>query len=132
MPYRIHKNANAAPRAERRPPRRRARPDRVEGVLVALDPAAAVITLRVDEARARGVVPGEELVVDVFEATLRVGDGDGDGRPGLTDLFPGDRVRLELKRRVPGAARTATRLEQLAPGPTGGLRRLWRDHPPGS
>jgi hypothetical protein len=127
MPRRMHRNANAAPAGRRRRPRRRSRPDRVSGIVTAIDPAAVTVVVRVEEARAPGVLPGHELSIDVSGGALAVHDGDGDGRAGITDLFPGDRVRVELAPEVPGAPRAATRLVQLTGGgPVGGLRRLWQ------
>ena len=128
MPHRMHRNANAAPAGPRRRPRRPSRPDRVSGIITAIDPAAATVVVRTEEARAPGVLPGHELVVDVSGGTLDVHDGDGDGRAGITDLFPGDRVRVELAPAVPGVTRAALRLVQLTRGgPIGGLRRLWQE-----
>lgn len=65
----------------------------------------------------------EELLIDASSARIRAGDGDGDGRPNLTDLFPGDKVRVTLDR---GSPPTARRVDLISTaGPRGGLRRLW-------
>ncbi len=56
---------------------------------------------------------------------LTTHDADGDGRAGLTDLFPGDRLRLEVEPHPDGGL-YARRVRRLGPaGPIGGLRRLW-------
>jgi hypothetical protein len=126
MPALFHRNANAAP--ARRPKRRSVRPSRrdwIAGTLVELDPAGGTITVRVENAGRPRTVPGTEVTVDVTVARVRATDGDGDGRPGLTDLFPGDRVHVTLRprrRRVP----IAHRVRQQSPGaPPGGLRPIW-------
>ena len=123
MPHRHHRNANAAPSSEPRRPRLRpSRRDWIAGTLVELDAGGATITVRVDSAGRPHPAPGSELTLDVSAARVRATDGDGDGRPSLTDLFPGDRVHVTLR----GDA-IASRVEQRSPGaPRGGLRRLWQ------
>lgn len=127
MPYRHHRNANAAPAwTPKRPSLRPSRKDWIAGTLVELDPGGGVITVRVESGGRPQPASGTEVSVDVSLARVRATDGDGDGRPGLTDLFPGDRVRVTLQprwRRLP----VATRVRQESPGgPAGGLRRVWR------
>lgn len=127
MPYRMHRNANAAPAWEPKRSRLRAgRKDWIAGTLVELDPDRRLIVVRVERG-GRPVPPaGAEVTVDASVARVRATDGDGDGRAGLTDLFPGDRVEVTLQprwRRLP----VATRIRQESPGaPRGGLRRVWR------
>src|SRR5436305_5510033 len=121
MPHRHHRNANAAPSSE--PRRARLRPSRqdwIAGTLVELDADGATITVRVDSGGRPHPARGAEVTLDVASARVRATDGDG--RPSLTDLFPGDRVHVTLR----GAA-VASRVEQRSPGaPRGGLRRLWQ------
>jgi hypothetical protein len=123
MPYRHHRNANAAPTAAPHRPRLRpSRKDWIAGTLVELDPAGATITVRVDSGGRAQPARGAEVTLDVSHARVRATDGDGDGRPSITDLFPGDRVHVTLR-----AGAVAHRVEQRSPGaPRGGLRRLWQ------
>jgi hypothetical protein len=126
MPYRHHRNANAAPSS---PPRRpRLRPsskDWIAGTLVELDAGGDTITVRVDSSGRPQPARGTELTVDTSLARVRATDGDGDGRPSITDLFPGDRVHVSLRRRRRRAP-LAWLVRQLSPGaPRGGLRRIW-------
>jgi hypothetical protein len=127
MPALSHRNANAAPARSRRRPRiQRSRRDWIAGTLVELDPIRDTITVRVQ----RGGYPlpprGSEAMVDVSSAHIRASDGDGDGRAGLTDLFPGDQLHVTLQ---PRGRRTlaASRVSQESTGaPRGGLRRVWQ------
>jgi hypothetical protein len=127
MPARTHRNANAAPvRRPRRQRLQRSPRDWIAGTLVELDPARERITVRVQSAGYPLPPPGTEVTIDVSSARVRASDGDGDGRAGLTDLFPGDRVRVTLRSR-PRRKPSALRVEQISPGaPRGGLRRVWR------
>jgi hypothetical protein len=126
MPYRHHRNANAAPTAAPHRPRLRpSRKDWIAGTLVELDPAGATITVRVDSGGRAHPARGAEVSVDVSAARIRATDGDGDGRPSITDLFPGDRVHVTLRSRRRRAP-LAWLVRQLSPGaPRGGLRRIW-------
>ena len=121
-----HRNPNAAP--ARRPKRRRlqrSRRDWIVATLVELDPIHAQITIRVESGGRPLPAPGEEVTVDVSSARIRATDGDGDGRAGLTDLFPGDRVRVSL-RSEPRRTPVAWRIRQESPGASpGGLRPIW-------
>lgn len=127
MPALRHRNANAAPARSRRRPRiQRSRRDWIAGTLVELDPIRETITVRVQ----RGGYPlpsrGSEATIDVSAAHVRASDGDGDGRAGLTDLFPGDQVHVTLRSRR-SRALAASRVSQESPGaPRGGLRRVWQ------
>jgi hypothetical protein len=127
MPYRQRVIANAAPPASPKRRRRNASgTDWVLGTLVELDPGGGRLTVRVSDARRPDLRDQQEIVVDVEAASVRATDGDGDGQPGLTDLFPGDIVRLELEPRDPGEPLVAERVQQCSVGaPKGGLRRLW-------
>ena len=124
--FRQHRNANAAPRGRRARPRRRTRPPWLSGTLVTLDPQRERIVVRVEDAGRPELRTGSEVTVDTRGCRLDVSDGDGDGRPSLTDLFPGDRIRVELID-AEGTPPAARRIEQRGPrGPVGGLRRLWQ------
>jgi hypothetical protein len=122
MPYRNHHNPNAAPASPPRRPRLRpARQDWIAGTLVELDPTRATITVRVDSGGRAQPARGAEITLDASAARIHATDGDGDGRPSLTDLFPGDRVHVTLRRGT-----IAVRVKLRSPGgPRGGLRRLW-------
>jgi hypothetical protein len=121
-----HRNPNAAPRRPRRRPRLRpGRRDWLAGTLVELDPAGRTITVRVEEGGRPVPARGAEVTVDTSVARVVASDGDGDGRPGLTDLFPGDRVLVTMRMR-PRRRPIAWRVDQQSPGaPKGGLRALW-------
>jgi len=100
MPALLHHNANAAPG------RARSRRDWFAGTLIDLDPAGPTITVRLDSAGRPWPPPGSEVTVDVLGARVHATDTEGDG--GLTDLFPGDRVHVTLRRqggRLPIALR---------------------------
>ena len=128
MPARFHRNANAAPRRPRkRPSPRPGRRDWIVGVLVELDPAGEKITVRVEDGGRPLPAPGTEITLDVSAARVHATDGNGDGRPNLTDLFPGDRIHVTMRRR-PRRLPIAWRVRQRSPGaPPGGLRPIW--HP---
>jgi hypothetical protein len=121
-----HRNPNAAPprlrkRARRRPDRR----DWIAGTLVELDPAGGTITVRVHDAGRPVAGPGDEVTLDAPPDRVRATDGDGDGRPSLTDLFPGDRVHVTLRRRSRRRP-LAWRVRQQSPGARpGALRGMW-------
>ena len=122
--HKLHRNANAAPPAAPRR-RKRPRPTRLTGTLVELDPAGARLVVRLEEAGRPGLRRGDEVSVAARESRIDSHDADGDGRKGLTDLFPGDRLRLEVEPDGDGGLR-ARRVRRLGPaGPVGGLRRLW-------
>jgi hypothetical protein len=127
MPYCQRVIANSAPPASPRRRRRNAAgTDWVLGTLVELDAGGGRLTVRVIDARRPEVRPRDEIVVNVEAARVRATDGDGDGQPSLTDLFPGDIVRVELQPRGPGEPLVAGRVQQCSVGaPKGGLRRLW-------
>jgi hypothetical protein len=133
VPARTYRNANAAPvRRPRRHRLQRSPRHWIAGTLIELDPARKRITVRVQCAGYPLPAPGTELTVDVSSARIRASDGDGDGRAGLTDLFPGDRVRVTLRSRSRSRSRprrepSALRVQQTSPGaPRGGLKRVWR------
>ncbi len=127
MPALPHRNANAAP--ARRPKRRRlqtSRRDWIMGTLIELDPASDKITIRVQSGGHPVPAPGDEVTVDVSSARIRATDGDGDGRAGLTDLFPGDLVHVTLHS-PPQRTPIARRVQQKSPGaPPGGLKPIWQ------
>lgn len=102
----------------------RSRPNWVRGTLVELDADRGRLTLRVLAAGRPG--PAGEVVVDVSGARIEATDGDGDGRPGVRDLFPGDRLDVLLRSPSPGKRPRALLVVQRGGGaPTGGLRRVW-------
>ena len=121
-----HRNANAAPtRSAKRQRSAGSRRDWIVGTLVELDPSGHRITVRLESGGRPLPRRGAELTIDVAAARVRATDGDGDGRAGLTDLFPGDRVEVILDAR----ARTpvARRVRQLSPGAApGALRPIWQ------
>jgi hypothetical protein len=122
--HRFHRNPNAAPPAAPRR-RKRPRPTWLTATLVELDPPGARLVVRVEDAAVPRLRAGDELVVTTRGSRLVTYDADGDGRVGLTDLFPGDRLRLEVEVDAGGGLR-ARRVRRLGPaGPVGGLRRLW-------
>jgi hypothetical protein len=124
VPHRHHINANAAAPAERRRPRTRA--DWVRGTLVELDADHRRLVLRVAGAGRPTVPVGRELLIEAGGARVQATDGDGDGRPGLRDLFPGDRLHVVLSTTQTGLRPRALRIEQRGMGaPVGGLRRIW-------
>jgi hypothetical protein len=126
MPALSHRNANAAPaRLPKRPRVRPSRRDWIAGTLVELDPAGSTITVRVDSGGRPHPARGAEVAVDVALAGVRATDGDGDGRPGLTDLFPGDRVHVTLRQRRPHLPIAMRVRQQSAGAPPGGLRPIW-------
>lgn len=88
------------------------------GRLTALDPGRGRIEIE-DERSPRRVW------LDMKRARLRnLSDGDGDGRPSLTDLFPGDRVRVRAVLGSGGSMKAKV-LWRLGPqGPAGGLSPL--------
>jgi len=126
MPHRQHRNANAAPTVPRRKKGRARRADWIIGTLVELDPDGQQLTIRVREGRGARISQDAEVTLDVGGAVLKATDGDGDGRPGITDLFPGDVLHVRLAPAVDGRPPAAVRISQASPGgPAGGLRRLW-------
>ena len=127
MPHRQHRNANAAPPQPRRKRRSRRRSEWMSGTLVELDVERRRVKVRVDEAPGMPFTADSEVTVDAGSAVLKVTDGDGDGLPGISDLFPGDELKVYVVRSEDGGPPTATRIEQRSPGaPPGGLRRLYR------
>jgi len=124
----FHRNANAGPaRPRKRPSLRPGRRDWIVGTLVELDRDGDTITVRVEESGRPVPTRGAEVTLDMSRARVRATDGDGDGRPGLTDLFPGDRVHVTMRSR-PRRLPLAWLVRQQSPGaPRGGLRALW--HP---
>ena len=127
MPNRRHRNPNAVSTAAVKHGRRnRGKHGGVTGTLVELDAEASRLTIRVHEARGINIDSDQEITLDVAGAIIDASDGDGDGRPGITDLFPGDRVDVTLAPQTPGSPPAAVRVTQSSPGgPVGGLRRLW-------
>ncbi len=124
MPHRQHILANAAARTERRRPRTRT--DWVRGTLVELDADRGRLVLRVTATGRADLPCGRELRVEAAGARVRATDGDGDGRPGLRDLFPGDRLHVTLASLPPGLRPRALQVHQQSAGaPVGGLRPLW-------
>ena len=88
MPFKSHRNANAAPPRSSRKDAQASATEEVIGRLTALDPINDRIEVE-DERSSR------KLWFDLSEAKLRnLEDSDGDGRRSITDLFPGDRVRV--------------------------------------
>ncbi len=125
MPDRKHRNPNAADGDARRRRAGARRQDWVDGTLVELDAPARCLVIRVHAARQASIRPGTELTIEAADATLKATDADGDGRPSITDLFPGDDLHITLDPGSDGTLR-AVRVEQRSPGgPVGGLRRLW-------
>ena len=126
MPALPHRNPNAGPaRLRRRPSLRPSRRDWIAGTLLELDAAGGTITVRLESGGLPLPARGTEVVIDVSRARVRATDGDGDGRPGVTDLFPGDRIHVTLRprrMRPPAALRVR---QQSAGAPPGGLRPLW-------
>src|SRR5690349_16151388 len=115
MPFQQFRTPNAGPRS-RRAPRlsRRARPW-FAGTLVELDPERERIVLRIHNG-SRPIPPrGSEITIDAASARVEATDGDGDGKPGLTDLFPGDDVLVHLKPPRRGRL-VATRIVQESTG----------------
>lgn len=126
MPDHQHRNANAAPPQPRARRSTRRAQEWIEGTLIELDADAERLVLRVERSSRGGTREGDELAVWTDGARIKAGDGDGDGRAGVTDLFPGDALHIALGPRMPGDPPRATRVTQLNPaGPVGGLRRLW-------
>lgn len=126
MPHRQHRNANAADRRGRLRRRAKRGSDWVSGTLVELDADRMRLKIRVDSARRPHFRRETEFVVEAADAVFRAADGDGDGRAGVTDLFPGDRLHVELAPHTEDSPATALRVTQRSPGgPVGGLRRLW-------
>ena len=125
MTNRRHNNPNAAPPAEVQRARRGKR-GWLTGTLVELDAEAHRLTVRVREARGINLDCDDEITVDVAAAILNTSDGDGDGRPGITDLFPGDQLDITLAPQSHATPPAAGSVAQTSPaGPVGGLRRLW-------
>ena len=124
MPFRQFRNPHAGPRGRRAARMRPSRRNWIEGRLVELDPAADSLVLRVRNG-GRPIPPrGTEVTISTADARVHSSDGDGDGRSTITDLFPGDDLRITL-----GSTRhgfVATHITQQSPGaPTGGLAPLW-------
>lgn len=125
MPNRRHNNPNSAPTADVKRSRRGKR-GWLTGTLVELDAETRQLTIRVREARGINLDCDEEITIDVAAASLNTADGDGDGRPGITDLFPGDQLDITLAPQSHGTPPAAVSVTQSSPaGPVGGLRRLW-------
>jgi len=124
MPFRQFRNPNAGPRGRRAVRVRRSRRNWIEGRLVELDPAKGSLVLRVRNG-GRPIPPrGTEVTITAANATIHSSDGDGDGRFTLTDLFPGDDLRITLRSTRHGLV--ASHITQQSPGaPTGGLAPLW-------
>ena len=118
MPFKSHRNANAAPPRSSRKDAHTAGTEEVIGRLTALDPINDRIEVE-DERSSR------RLWFDLSGARLRnLEDSDGDGRRSITDLFPGDRVKV-LADKGAESMRRARSLRRVGPqGPVGGLRRL--------
>ena len=129
MPALPHRNANAGPaRRPKRRPQQISRRDWIMGTLVELDPASDKITIRVESGGHPLPAPGKEVTVDVSSALIHATDGDGDGRAGLTDLFPGDRVRVTLHS-TPQRKLIAWSVRQESVGAaSGALRPIWQPH----
>ena len=126
MPDRKHRNPNAADGNARRRRAGARRQDWVDGTLVELDAPGRRLVIRVDAARQASIRPGTELTIGVAQATLKATDADGDGRPSITDLFPGDDLHITLDPGSGDGTPLAVRVEQRSPGgPVGGLQRLW-------
>ena len=87
----------------------------IVGRLTTLDPTLSRIEVE-DERSPR------KVWIDMKKARLRnLVDGDGDGQASLTDLFPGDRVRVMTATATEGGMR-AKILWRIGPqGPPGGL-----------
>jgi len=105
----------------------RVRPSRrnwIEGRLVELDAAESSLVLRVRNG-GRPIPPrGTEVTISTQGARVHSSDGDGDGRFTITDLFPGDELRITLGSTRHGLV--ASHITQQSPGaPTGGLAPLW-------
>ena len=125
MPHRQHRNANSAPPQPKRKPA--AKDDEwLVGVLVELDADAQRLVLRATQGRRPAFKEDEELAILVGDAVLKAADGDGDGKPGVRDLFPGDVLHIALVATAAGEPLRAARVTQTSrTGPTGGLRRVW-------
>jgi hypothetical protein len=124
MPFRQFRNQNAGPRGRRAVRARRSRRDWIEGQLVELDPAADSLVLRVRNGGRPMPPRGTEVSVSTASARIHSSDGDGDGRFTVTDLFPGDELRVTLRPTRHGIV--AAHVYQQSPGaPTGGLAPLW-------
>jgi len=118
MPLSSHRNHNAGPKRELRSSRNATVVEEVIGRLITLDPDGA--TIEVEDERTERTIR-----IDIRDAKLRnVSDADGNGRPSVTDLFPGDRVEATIERggSLPARARSLRRIGP--PAPVGGLRRL--------
>lgn len=118
MQFRSYRNTNAAPRRPGRKHRVEVQSDEVIGRLTILDAEASRI--EIDDERSGGSV-----WVDLSAARMRdMVDSDGDGQASITDLFPGDRLRVIGKRDGSGTMH-ARSLWHLGPhGEPGGLSRL--------
>lgn len=118
MPLKSRRNANAAPPKAPRKRSRGAVREEVIGRLTELDPKG-------ERAEVTDERSNRRVWLDLSRTRLRdVTDSDGDGRRSITDLFPGDRVRV-VASRSEGETPVARSLWRLGPeGPVGGLRRL--------
>ena len=124
MPFQNFRTPNAGPRSRRAPRLSRRARSWFDGTLVELDPEQSTVVLRVHNGSTPIPPRGTEITIEASSARVEATDGDGDGRAGLTDLFPGDRVLVHLK--PPRRRRlVATRIVQESAGaPSGGLRPL--------
>ena len=118
MPLKSRRNANAAPAKVHRKRSRGAVTEELVGRLTELDPKG-------ERAEVTDERSNRRVWLDLSKTRLRdVIDSDGDGRRSITDLFPGDRVRV-LASRSEGKVPVAKSLWRLGPqGSVGGLRRL--------
>ena len=118
MPLSSHRNHNAGPKREPRSHPDAPAVEEVVGRLITLDPEGS--TIEVEDERTARTIP-----IDLNRARLRnVSDADGNGRPSVTDLFPGDRVEATIEWNGSRLA-TARSLRRIGPpGPVGGLSRL--------
>lgn len=125
MPFRQFRNPNAGPRGRRAVRMRPSRRNWIEGRLVELDPVGGSLVLRVRNG-GRPIPPrGAEVTISTADARVHSSDGDGDGRFTVTDLFPGDDLRITLRSTSHGLAASHI-TQQSAGAPTGGLAPLWR------
>ena len=118
MPLKSHRNANAAPKRSFRKRRSRDATEELVGRLTALDVGRDLVEVEDERSNRR-------VWIDLHKTRMReVVDSDGDGRRSITDLFPGDRVRI-VAEAVGDKLPRARSLRRLGPqGPVGGLSRL--------
>lgn len=126
MPFHRQSNPNKGP--QRRSLRTRGRPGRgwVRGVVDGIDPDHSRLEIRVDDGSRIGRrLVGSTVAVDAGGAELALPDGDGDGRPSLRDVFPGNPVEVRFSGGLEPPLSAVKVIYRGGEAPVGGLRRLW-------